>query len=43
MEVKNADMPNDEPLTGFNAQEEDTTFFMVNLLKFKDNAQYADI
>ena len=42
MEVKNAVMPNEEQLNGFNDQEEDKPIFMVNLLKFKEKAQYPD-
>lgn len=42
MEVKNAVMPNEEQLKGFNDQEEDKPIFMVNLLKFKEKAQYPD-
>ena len=42
MEVKNAVMPNEEQLKGFNDQEEDKPIFMVNLLKFKEKAEYPD-
>ena len=42
MEVKNAVMPNETQLKEFNQQGEDKPIFMVNLLKFKDKAQYPD-
>ena len=42
MEVKNAVMPNEAQLKEFNEQSEDKPIFMVNLLKFKDKAQYPD-
>tara|TARA_B100000965_G_scaffold374449_1_gene365755 strand:- start:634 stop:1065 length:432 start_codon:yes stop_codon:yes gene_type:complete len=42
MEVKNAVMPNKSQMEGFNDQEEDKPIFMVNLLKFKEKAEYPD-
>ena len=42
MEVKNAVMPNETQLKEFNDQGEDKPIFMVNLLKFKEKAQYPD-
>ena len=42
MEVKNAVMPNKTQMEGFNDQEEDKPIFMVNLLKFKEKAEYPD-
>ena len=42
MEVKKAVMPKESQLKEFNQQGEDKPIFMVNLLKFKDKAQYPD-
>ena len=42
MEVKNALMPNDEQMAGFLEKDKDQPIFMVNLLKFKDKAEYPD-
>ena len=42
MEVKNAVMPNDEQMSGFLEEDKDQQIFMVNLLKFKDKAEYPD-
>ena len=42
MEVKNAVMPNENQLKEFEEQGEDKPIFMVNLLKFKEKAQYPD-
>ena len=42
MEVKNALMPNDEQMAGFLEEDEGQPIFMVNLLKFKDKAEYPD-
>ncbi len=42
MEVKNAVMPNDEQMAGFLEKDKDEPIFMVNLLKFKDKAEYPD-
>ena len=42
MEVKNAIMPNETQLKEFEEQGEDKPIFMVNLLKFKEKAQYPD-
>ena len=35
-------MPNESQMEGFNDQEEDKQIFMVNLLKFKEKAEYPD-
>ena len=42
MEVKNALVPNDEQMKGFMEGDIDTPIYMVNLLKFKDKAEYED-
>ena len=42
MEVKNAVMPNETQIKEFNEQGKDKPIFMVNLLKFKEKAQYPD-
>ena len=42
MEVKNAVMPNEDQIKEFSEQGEDKPIYMVNLLKFKDKAEYAD-
>ena len=42
MEVKNAVMPNEAQLKEFNEQGVEKPIFMVNLLKFKEKAQYTD-
>ena len=42
MEVKNAVMPNEEQMSGFLEEDKDQQIFMVNLLKFKDKAEYPD-
>ena len=42
MEGKNAVMPNETQLKEFEEQGEDKPIFMVNLLKFKEKAQYPD-
>jgi uncharacterized protein (DUF1330 family) len=42
MEVKNAVTPNEEQLAGFLEGDTETPIKMVNLLKFKDKAEYAD-
>ncbi len=42
VEVKNAVMPSETQIKEFNDQGEDKPIFMVNLLKFKDKAQYPD-
>ena len=42
MEVKNAVMPKETQLKEFEEQGEDKPIFMVNLLKFKEKAQYPD-
>ena len=42
MEVKNALMPNDQQMAGFLEKDKDQPIYMVNLLKFKDKAEYPD-
>ena len=42
MEVKNAVMPNDQQMAGFLEEGKDQPIYMVNLLKFKDKAEYPD-
>lgn len=42
MKVENAVMPSPEQAMGFFGLPEDGPFVMVNLLKFKDRAEYAD-
>ena len=42
MKVKNKVMPNEEQLKGFLEEGYDEPIFMVNLLKFKDKAEYPD-
>ena len=42
MEVKNAVSPTDEQMKGFFEGDIDTPIYMVNLLKFKDKAEYED-
>ena len=42
MEVKNALMPNDQQMAGFLEEGKDQPIYMVNLLKFKDKAEYPD-
>nr|WP_315456453.1 DUF1330 domain-containing protein [uncultured Sphingorhabdus sp.] len=42
MRVENAVFPSMEQATAFFAGKDDEPFVMVNLLKFKDNAEYAD-
>ncbi len=42
MEVKNALVPNDEQMKGFMEGDIDTPIYMVNLLKFRDKAEYED-
>ena len=42
MEVKNAVMPNDQQIAGFLEEGKDQPIYMVNLLKFKDKAEYPD-
>ena len=42
MEVKNAVMPNEEQLKGFNDQEEDKPIFIEKIHKFKEKAQYPE-
>ena len=42
MEVKNAVMPNEDQIKEFSEQVEDKPIYMVNLLKFKEKANYPD-
>ena len=42
MKVENAVYPGSEQIAGFFGSPEDGPFVMVNLLKFKDRAEYAD-
>ncbi|MFK7977412.1 MAG: DUF1330 domain-containing protein [Halioglobus sp.] len=42
MEVKNAVLPNKEQIEGFFEPDDGTPVYMVNLLKFKDKAEYED-
>lgn len=42
MEVKNSVVPNDEQIAGFLEPGPDGPIYMVNLLKFKDKAEYPD-
>ena len=42
MKFKNKVMPNEEQLKGFLEEGHDEPIFMVNLLKFKDKAEYPD-
>ena len=42
MEVKNSVLPNDEQIAGFFEPGPKGPIYMVNLLKFKDRAEYED-
>ncbi len=42
MRVENKVVPNEEQLAGFVEGDTDTPIYMVNLLKFKEKAEYAD-
>ena len=42
MEVKNSVVPNEEQIKGFFEPGPEGPIFMVNLLKFKDQAEYED-
>ncbi len=42
MEVKNSVRPNDKQIAGFSEPGPDGPIYMVNLLKFKDKAEYED-
>ncbi len=42
MEYHNALEPNEEQITGFLAPGDDQPIYMLNLLKYKDKAEYAD-
>lgn len=42
MEYQNALEPNEEQIAGFLAPDDDHPIYMLNLLKYKDKAEYAD-
>ena len=42
MEVKNAVLPNEDQIKGFNEQIEDKPIYMINLLNFREKAIYPD-
>ena len=42
MEVENRLMPNEDQIKGFLEGDVDTPIYMLNLLRFKDNAEYED-
>jgi hypothetical protein len=42
MEYHNALEPNEEQITGFLAPSDGRPIYMLNLLKYKDKAEYAD-
>ena len=42
MEVENKLMPNEDQIKGFLEGDVDTPIYMLNLLRFKDNAEYED-
>jgi uncharacterized protein (DUF1330 family) len=42
MEYHNALEPNEEQVAGFLAPSDDQPIYMLNLLKYKDKAEYAD-
>jgi uncharacterized protein (DUF1330 family) len=42
MQVNNKVVPNEEQMKGFMAPGHDGPIYMLNLLKFKDNAEYED-
>jgi len=42
MKVENRVHPTDEQIAGFQEGDIDTPIYMLNLLKFKDKAEYAD-
>ena len=42
MKVENKVTPNEEQIKGFMEGDTDTPIYMVNLLKFKDKAEYED-
>ncbi len=42
MKVTNSLAPNDEQLAGFLQEPEKGPIYMVNLLKFREKAQYPD-
>jgi uncharacterized protein (DUF1330 family) len=42
VEVINKVMPNEEQIAGFMEPDDGVTIYMVNLLKYRDRAEYAD-
>ena len=42
MKVENRVHPSDEQIIGFQEGDTDTPIYMLNLLKFKEKAEYAD-
>lgn len=42
MEVTNAVFPNEEQMAGFAAPDDGEPIYMVNLLKYRDSAEYED-
>ena len=42
MEYSNAVMPNQEQMEGFMEPDDGSVIYMVNLLKYKEKAEYAD-
>ena len=42
MEYHNALEPNEEQIAGFSAAGDDQPIYMLNLLKYRDKAEYAD-
>jgi len=42
MKVENALMPNQEQMAGFMEPDDGSPIYMVNLLRYKDKAEYAD-
>ena len=42
MEFSNAMMPDEEHMAGFMEPDNGATIYMVNLLKYKEKAEYAD-
>ena len=42
MKVENALEPNDEQMAGFAAPDDGEAIYMVNLLKYRESAQYPD-
>ena len=42
MEVKNAVLPTNDQIKGFGDQSSNKSIYMINLLKFKEKANYPD-